>query len=314
MSALGTAFIVRHEGFVSRAYPDPVGILTIGTGFTMRSKTARDYWLKTRGRTLRRGDTITREENAKLLTAALENEYGVGVPKALGHPNAVHPIDAGRSVSFNCGPGSLKWSWAKLYREGRHKAAGARLRKTAVTARGRRLAGLVRRRGEEADLLVRGDYGHVGSAVRFGNAGDASVLTYSATLKQDQGLLKAAGHTFGAVDGKWGPRTEAAVRKFQAKNGLVVDGILGPATRAKLVRIANGKREAVGLTGTAGATSATGVAAQPTVPDAAAPAETGLLASAPDWLLYGGLGILVIGGVYLAWFYRDEIRTFGRKL
>lgn len=37
-----------------------------------------------------------------------------------------------------------------------------------------------------------------------------------------------------AIDGIWGSKTEEAVRAFQADNGLVVDGIVGPATRSKL--------------------------------------------------------------------------------
>ena len=37
-----------------------------------------------------------------------------------------------------------------------------------------------------------------------------------------------------AVDGIYGPKTEAAVVQFQRENGLTADGIVGPRTRAKL--------------------------------------------------------------------------------
>lgn len=49
-----------------------------------------------------------------------------------------------------------------------------------------------------------------------------------------QTRLKAWGYYSYTVDGIYGSRTEKAVRWFQSKHGLVVDGICGPATLAKI--------------------------------------------------------------------------------
>ena len=49
-----------------------------------------------------------------------------------------------------------------------------------------------------------------------------------------QHLLRARGQSV-AVDGIFGPRTDAAVRAFQQQKGLAVDGIVGPATWGALV-------------------------------------------------------------------------------
>jgi len=38
------------------------------------------------------------------------------------------------------------------------------------------------------------------------------------------------------VDGDFGPLTEAVVKEFQLRSGLLVDGIVGPATRAELLK------------------------------------------------------------------------------
>ena len=38
-------------------------------------------------------------------------------------------------------------------------------------------------------------------------------------------------------DGKFGPKTEAAVIQFQRSNGLAPDGIVGPKTRAALTAL-----------------------------------------------------------------------------
>ena len=55
-------------------------------------------------------------------------------------------------------------------------------------------------------------------------------------VKWLQYALKRLG--FGlTIDGIFGPKTEEAVKAFQAERGLVVDGIVGKMTRAELVRI-----------------------------------------------------------------------------
>lgn len=48
-------------------------------------------------------------------------------------------------------------------------------------------------------------------------------------VRQIQELLVGRGFTI-AVDGQFGPGTEAAVREFQASVGLAADGIVGPMT------------------------------------------------------------------------------------
>jgi N-acetylmuramoyl-L-alanine amidase len=52
-----------------------------------------------------------------------------------------------------------------------------------------------------------------------------------------QHRLNALGFHAGREDGIFGPRTEAAVREFQRNAGIAADGVLGPATRAGLVRL-----------------------------------------------------------------------------
>src|SRR5262249_3942211 len=48
-----------------------------------------------------------------------------------------------------------------------------------------------------------------------------------------QVMLDALGNSPGAIDGKEGPNTTAAIKQFQQDNGLAVDGKAGPDTRAK---------------------------------------------------------------------------------
>lgn len=66
---------------------------------------------------------------------------------------------------------------------------------------------------------------------------EAATLYWGSTgsdVREVQQRLKNWGYYDGAVDGVYGPKTFEAVKKFQAKNGLAVDGNVGPQTRAAL--------------------------------------------------------------------------------
>jgi peptidoglycan hydrolase-like protein with peptidoglycan-binding domain len=52
--------------------------------------------------------------------------------------------------------------------------------------------------------------------------------------KDIQTALSKAGFYTGAIDGKIGPKTKAAIKQFQQARGLKVDGKVGPKTWAEL--------------------------------------------------------------------------------
>lgn len=54
------------------------------------------------------------------------------------------------------------------------------------------------------------------------------------TNEDIQRALKSAGVYAGAIDGKIGPITKAAIQAFQAAKGLKADGVVGPKTWAEL--------------------------------------------------------------------------------
>jgi murein L,D-transpeptidase YcbB/YkuD len=72
---------------------------------------------------------------------------------------------------------------------------------------------------------------HSGGA-KAGNA--KKYIRVPVSVKTVQTALKKAGYNPGSADGVCGEKTIAAVRAFQAKEGLKVDGVVGQATWAKL--------------------------------------------------------------------------------
>ena len=75
--------------------------------------------------------------------------------------------------------------------------------------------------------------------MRKGDQGDG--------VKQIQQALKAAGYKV-TVDGDFGNQTDAAVRQFQKKNNLKVDGIVGKVTWGKLSAAGSGSSSATTTT------------------------------------------------------------------
>jgi lysozyme len=159
LSQKGAAFVRLHEGFVRRYYLDPVNIGTIGIDFTWGSDSFREWWGKNKpGSPFAKGATMTREEADSCLRYLCEREYGKAVNGFLGKQVPQHVFDGTVSPVYNLGPGSLEWQRAAAVKRGDYAEAARLLETTGTTAQGKRLAGLVRRRKEEALLISTGRY------------------------------------------------------------------------------------------------------------------------------------------------------------
>ena len=294
-SERGVEAIAKHEGFVSRAYLCPASVLTIGYGFTMRSRIFASYWRAKHGRDLRMGDTISREEADTVLRQLIVDEYGDAVVRDI-RPRRPHHYDGAASMCFNCGPGAARWRWGKALRDGDPPESARLLRVTAVTANGRRLPGLVRRRDEEANIVEHAQY----------TSGPAPSRDRE-EVRWYQDRLNTLGYDAGPVDGLRGPRTKAAVWAFQGDHDLTVDGIVGPATRAVIIRELDKRNEKAATGGGAAAGGATG---------GGEAVLTGQEAIALDTLAQAGVGALVVGGLAFAgyWLFRNRGRFTGVRV
>ena len=78
----------------------------------------------------------------------------------------------------------------------------------------------------------------VGSVIVPLTQSNSITAVFTATTTSEnkviQQRLKKWGYYTGAIDGILGAKSVAAIKKFQKNNGLVVDGIVGPKTAAKI--------------------------------------------------------------------------------
>lgn len=291
ISEQGLAFVRLHEGLVTRAYRDSVGVWTIGEGFTDRSAIFEAYWLKTRGHRIQSGDTITKGECDILVGQLMAGEYAIDIDRKC-KPTHQCEFDAAASISYNCGPGSLNDGWARLLAAGDVAGGAAAVRVYKLTG------GILRgRRSDEARLMLAGDYGLIDMAVHGTGAAPSASISPD-DIKAYQSQLAKLGFYRGAIDGAAGPASRAAVIAYQRSHpDLVADGIVGPATRASLARDV----------------AATKVAPNTAVIAGGATVVTAVVAAASgssNWHLWAigiGLAVLLTVGAMLVTRYRHEL-------
>lgn len=242
ISPTGAAFVRLHEGFVDHWYLDAVGVPTIGIGFTWRSAAFREWWEANKNTKFGPGARMTRDEAQTVLIALFREEYGAALDKFLGREVPQNVFDGMASVVFNCGAGSLKWQWAQAIKAGNIDKGARLLETTAVTAKGKRLAGLVRRRKEEAKLIRDGVYTGVGGVAPLPVPKSVDAMSDGVLRRGEKGpavakLIKDLASLVyyrGKLDDVFGYGTEAAVLAFQRDHGLKADGVAGERTLAAI--------------------------------------------------------------------------------
>lgn len=219
ISQKGIDLIKSFEGYVLKVYLDPVLIPTCGYGHTAGLTAAMV------------GQPITQAQADAFLKQDLE-KFEAAV-NSLGLDLNQNQFDALVSFAYNCGAGNL-----------RNLVKGRSMQQIADTmlaynkAKGKVLAGLVRRRQEERALFLSGidqdinrnPYPEPSKLVKFGSKGnDVRWLQYALNKKGDYHLV---------IDGRAGELTIKALRDFQMRafpdDPNEWDGICGSKTRARL--------------------------------------------------------------------------------
>lgn len=153
MSEKGKELLIHFEDVKTHAYADSGGVWTIGIGTTV-------YPNK---RKVKKGDVITEKEAYQLLDLLLP-KYEAIVRSRITRPLLQHEFDALVDFAYNTGggyntPQGYKWYdlWENVNKNMGKDGLWAYWTKTAVTAGGKYLAGLARRRKAECHLYQTGE-------------------------------------------------------------------------------------------------------------------------------------------------------------
>ncbi len=217
----GLNLIKSFEGLYLDAYIDPVGIPTIGYGHI------KDVEV---------GMTITEAQAEEFLRQDLADAE-VAVSSDIVQVS-LNENQFSALVSFTFNVGSQAFADSTLLRhlnQGEFQGAADQFTVWNKGDGGQELPGLTRRRNAERALFLGEDWKVF--------AGFQEVTIRLLQLKQPpmqgddvravQKALAALGFSIGA-DGVFGADTDKAVKEFQQKEGLAVDGIVGAGTRQKL--------------------------------------------------------------------------------
>ena len=220
ISEKGLAMIESFEGCLLKASNKLDGVWTIGYGQT------GSYY----GKKVCKGMTTTKALAHAWLRDHSIKTYEDAVTQAVKVPLNQHQFDALVSFAYNVGVGALKQSTAlRKLNQGDYTGAADAL--TMWTrCNGKVLPGLVRRRKEERALFltpVTQPQTANTDLLRKGDKGD--------DVKLLQHRLNLLGWQL-TEDGIWGVQTDSAVRGYQYRAGLTVDGIVGAKTKAALIR------------------------------------------------------------------------------
>ncbi|MBR0380811.1 MAG: glycoside hydrolase family protein [Eubacterium sp.] len=223
-SSRGIQLIKSFEGCRLAAYRDANNVWTIGWGITNADKAVT-------GKTIKEGLKITQPTAEKWLIDSIKKRYEPKVEKyeKIYHWNQ-NQFDALVSFAYNIG------SIDQLTNEGkRDKETIARKILEYNKSGGRVLEGLVRRRKAEHDLfcepMIIGYPGYFPELPKRGwyikGDGITTNVNLKGQIKRAQRVLNWVLNADLVVDGMYGEKTVAAVKKLQKMAGLAVNGKFG---------------------------------------------------------------------------------------